>query len=756
MQMILIDRGLWEYVDGSQPAPVLGVDANEAAQAKLVEWKKKDNCAMAQIALTVGNGELVHIKGAKSSREAWLKLCSVHQAKGLAAKVFLRRRFFNIKLREGDSMQTHINNVKDLAEQLDAIGAAVNDNDVAMTLLSSLPEQYDNLIVALEARPSEELTSEFVASRLLAEEKRRQESFNGKVNSTTESAFIGNYNQGGFNDRRSTKRCGFCKRFNHTEDKCYRKHGYPVGHPLHNKSNVAAITKSNDDGVNKDDIRDEDLLAFTSQLDGSLTKEDWVIDSAASDHYCNNRAWFTDFQSIPVRNITVGDNRVIQAVGRGNVPVKFQANDKMQEGVINQVLYVPDIGVNLISVSRLALSGLQVSFVGDQCEISNKAGKVVACAKKGEGNLYRLPIRPIISTAYVGESDVISPDVKLWHDRLGHLNFDSMRLLNKGRLVTDFPLKKMPHHSQDNTVTQCEACIKGKSHRTAMPQAATHRANKVLELVHSDVCGPMRTLSLGGAKYFVTFIDDYSRFMVVKSMKEKSEVIRHFKEYRSWAQNATNRRIKMFRTDNGGEFISKEFNELLAKLGISRQTTPPYTPEHNGVAERANRTIMESARSMILGAHLDASYWGEAVMAAVYLRNRSPSRSVQGMTPYQAWTGEKPSLSHLRVFGCRAFAHIPDETRTKLDPKAVECVFVGYSLTSKAYRLYDPTRERIIISRDVTCLENQHSGSESEVVEIIGGGGVQNLTEDQVPSNDPIPDFIPDSDDDEEVIVGKH
>src|SRR3984957_14053646 len=698
MQMILIDRGLWEYVDGSQPAPVLGADTNEAAQAKLVEWKKKDNCAMAQIALTVGNTELVHVKGAKSSREAWLKLCSAFEAKGLASKVFLRRKFFSIQMPEGISMQAHINNVKELAEQLEAIGATLTDSDIAMTLLSSLPEEeYGSLVTALEARPSDELTTDFVIARLLAEEKRRQESFKAKVYSSAESAFIGNYNQGGSTNRRSTQKCGFCKRTNHTEEKCYRKHGYPVGHPLHNKTNVAAITRSNDNGEDSNkEIQDEDLWAFTSQLGGSLTKQDWVIDSAASDHYCNNKAWFTDFQSIPVRNITIGDNRVIHAVGRGNVPVKVQVNDRIQEGVINQALYVPDIGVNLISVSRLALSGLEVSFVEDRCVISNKSGKVLACARRGEGNLYRLPIRPSVSTAYVGESSDVSPDVKLWHDRLGHLNLDGMRLLNSGRLVKDFPPQKVPGRSEVNVVTQCEACIKGKSHRAPMPQAATHRATKVLELVHSDVCGPIRTPSIGGAKYFVTFIDDYSRFVVVKSMKLKSEVMGHFTAYRSWAENVTNRRIKVLRSDNGGEYISKEFDQLLAKLGITRQTTPPYTPEHNGVAERANRTIVECARSMMQGAHLDYSYWGEAVMTAVYLRNRSPSRSVQRMTPYEAWTGEKPSLSHLKVFGCRAFAHIPDEKRTKLEPKAIECVFVGYSLTSKAYRLYDPIGQRLI------------------------------------------------------------
>ena len=119
--------------------------------------------------------------------------------------------------------------------------------------------------------------------------------------------------------------------------------------------------------------------------------------------------------------MTFNNNRVIHATGRGNVPVKVQANDKTQDGVINQALYVPDIGVNLISVSRLAQSGLQIAFVDDQCMISGKGGKVIACARRGEGNLYRLPIRPIVNTPYVGQSANVDPDVKLWHDRLGHL-----------------------------------------------------------------------------------------------------------------------------------------------------------------------------------------------------------------------------------------------------------------------------------------------------------------------------------------------
>lgn len=611
--MILIDRGLWEIVNGSEVPPVS--DGSEAAKTRLADWKKKDNCAMAQIALTIGNTELVHIKGAKSAHEAWTKICSVYEAKGLATKIFLRRKFFNIKFRENDSMQAHINNVREIADQLDAIGAPVNDSDIAMTLLCSLPEQYDSLTVALESRPSNELTFEFVASRLLAEEKRRQESFNVKVNGTTEAAFLGTSSQ---NEKRNIKRCSFCKQLRHTEQNCYRKHGFPAGHPLHGKSNLAAITQSTNENSDTKLDSNQNLYGFAG-TDGGFgdLKNEWIIDSAASDHYCNNRDMFTDFKSIPAKNITLGDNRVIPAVGCGNILVKIRVDSNPSNDVcvkIADALYVPGMVVNLVSVSKLVKNGLTVSFANNECVVSHNSGKILCRVTPSSGNLYRFsvqPIKPVTNTAYIVDSNSKQEiNVKLWHDRLGHLNLESMKLLKNRHLVTDFGISDINNELDLNKLTQCEACIKGKIHRTAMPNSATHRASKILELVHSDVCGPMNTTSLGGAKYFVTFIDDYSRFTVVKLMKAKSEVIEHFIAYRNWAENITNQRIKVLRSDNGDEYVSKEFDQLLSQSGISRQKSPPYTPEHNGVAERANRTIVECARSMLHGADLDHSFWG--------------------------------------------------------------------------------------------------------------------------------------------------
>ena len=224
----------------------------------------------------------------------------------------------------------------------------------------------------------------------------------------------------------------------------------------------------------------------------------------------------------------------------------------------------------------------------------------------------------------------------------------------------------------------CDSCQMGKSHRAAMPQAASQRATQALELVHSDICGPMRAASLHQrAVYFVTFIDDYSRFTVVYAIRRKSEAFQCFLAYKAYAENTTGKRLRCLRSDGGGEYHSVQFNDYLRVNGITRQTTPPHTPEHNGVAERANRTLVESAKFMLHTAQLPPTYWALALAMAAFIRNRSPTRALHRMTPYEAWTGAKPSLAGLRVFGCLAYVHIPKANRSKLEYKARPCIFVG-------------------------------------------------------------------------------
>jgi transposase InsO family protein len=267
------------------------------------------------------------------------------------------------------------------------------------------------------------------------------------------------------------------------------------------------------------------------------------------------------------------------------------------------------------------------------------------------------------------------------------------------KMVDGMNLKEVPLHHV------CEACIEGKQQRTSFPKDEVTKASKLLELVHSDVCGPMKTTSHGGARYFVTFINDFSRKIHVYLLKAKGEVFDKFKAYKALVENQTGMKIKTLRSDNGGKFVSKKFDNLLDECGIQRQTSAPYTPQQNGVAERANRTIMECARSMIRAQGLDLEFRAEAVNTAVYIKSRCPTKALESKTPQETWTCKKPDVSHLKFFGCKTFTHIPDEKRSKLESKSMPCVFLGYCEGTKAYHLMCVETKRIIKSRDVVFLE---------------------------------------------------
>ncbi|MCO5555235.1 hypothetical protein L7F22_008779 [Adiantum nelumboides] len=286
-------------------------------------------------------------------------------------------------------------------------------------------------------------------------------------------------------------------------------------------------------------------------------------------------------------------------------------------------------------------------------------------------------------------------DAELWHARFGHVGYGSLMTLQRHNMVHDLSLLEMPPRHV------CECCVLGKMHRFAFSQDGSVRATRKLQLVHSDVCGPMRTSPVGNSLYFVTFIDDFSRFCWVYPLKEKSDVFAVFQHNVSMVENETGCKVQTLRTDRRGEYMSGAFKDFLGKKGIKHQCTMPYTPQQNGVAESKNRSSMEMARCMLKAKSLPHKLWIEAVACATHVLNKCPTRALKTITPYESWYDRKPSVSYLRVFGCLAYAHIPQQLRGKLDDKAVKCIFVGYSSGSKGYRLYNPVTNKIFEIRDV-------------------------------------------------------
>uniref|UniRef100_A0A146LH62 Retrovirus-related Pol polyprotein from transposon TNT 1-94 n=3 Tax=Lygus hesperus TaxID=30085 RepID=A0A146LH62_LYGHE len=388
---------------------------------------------------------------------------------------------------------------------------------------------------------------------------------------------------------------------------------------------------------------------------------------------------------------------MLSSSGEGDVKVNIDG----QIRTISRVTLVPEISASLLSVSQMVKNGLTVTFDSSGCRIFLQE----ECSVKGQpvargsecGGVYKLDCsRPTVEPALAVTHHDSS--YTLWHKRLGHVNPKSMCLLRDG-LADGVNFKNIDADS-------CVSCLKGKLNRSPFPRSE-NRATQRLALIHSDLCGPMSEESFGGGRYMMIFVDDYTRKIFVYILRYKNQAFSTFLKVKALLENETNSKIKVLRTDNGTEYVNSEFSDFLEKSGIRHEVTIPHTPEQNGVAERANRTICEMARSMLLESDLPKPFWAEACSTAVYLKNRQPHRSLDGAIPEQLWTGKKIDLSHLRVFGCTAFAHIPKQFRKKFDAKSQQLIFVGYCLRSKGYRLLDlKNPKRIIRARDVSFIEN--------------------------------------------------
>lgn len=297
-------------------------------------------------------------------------------------------------------------------------------------------------------------------------------------------------------------------------------------------------------------------------------------------------------------------------------------------------------------------------------------------------------------------------DFERWHSRFGHLNSRDLNSLSSKGMVRGLDLK-MPKDFK------CMTCAVGKISTKSFPSYSQVNTKAVLELVHTDLCGPFRVRSQGGALYLMTITDDYSRFIFTYFLKNKCDAFEVFKLFTAMAEKQSGRKSMKVRSDNGKEYLNSRFKEFFEKNGVLHQTTISHTPQQNGVAERANRTLIEMARCMLHESGLPPSLWAEAVNTAAYIRNRSPTKVLGEVTPYEKWYSKKPSVAHFKTFGCDAVVLQKQRTGGKLEPKGLKMKFVGYENFSKGYRLFNTERREIVKARDVIFFESSFENAES-------------------------------------------
>ncbi|KAF2361468.1 Integrase catalytic core [Trinorchestia longiramus] len=352
--------------------------------------------------------------------------------------------------------------------------------------------------------------------------------------------------------------------------------------------------------------------------------------------------------------------------------------------------------------------GKDTHFNESTSESVDKNNKLIVASRKVRG-LYRQDCSYHVAPKC---SSVSSYD-RLWHKRFCHRGFDNLKKLNSLNLARGLD------YSLGNENVFCENCCDGMSHRLPFSRVDQRKVRKPLELIHSDVCVKINPSSLRGESYFVTFIDDYSRYTWVYIIKNKSDVFGVFTEFITLVENHYDHKIKILLTDNGGEYVSNDFERFLTLNGIVDQITVPKTPEKNGVAGRKNRTILEAVRAMLSDSKLPKIFWAEAVSTAVYVKNRSPTNAHKNLTPYQALKRHKPNLQHFRTFGCMAYAHVPKDEREKLDSKSKICVLLEYGSGTKGYRLYDFNAKKVLLSRDVIFNESRCMSFEKQPLKEI-------------------------------------
>ena len=555
-------------------------------------------------------------------------------------------------------------------------------------------------------------------------------------------------NNRSFRPQKSTPRdelwCTYCKKPRHTKEHCWKLYGKPSTHsqewgqrgeqPRQTQGQAHVTVQNPTQGFGGLSIEDmEKLKNLLGSMDKLATKPDtqassqgrcsltlsgkepislglnalgdefrnaWILDSGATDHMTHSSNHFKTYTPCPSsRKITVADGTTTTVAGLGDV----QVNSDL---ILKNVLHVPRLSMNLISIHKLTQDlPCRITFFTSYCEFQDQdSGKKIGLAKEHNG-LYYLSasnqpelIKSVLSTSLfsLSNKDVIW----LHHRRLGHLSFSKLKImfpnLFKGLNVQSF---------------HCDICEFAKHTRVPFP-ISNKKSSSPFFLIHSDIWGPSTIPNITGSRWFVTFIDDCTRVSWIYLLKNKSDVSHVFPVFHSMIKNQFGTKIKRIRSDNARDYFNQTLSPYFQTEGIIHESSCIITPQQNGVAERKNRHLLECTRALLFEQNVPKHYWGEAILTSAYVINRMPSRVLEFQSPLETLSQFFPDIRSSfnltpRVFGCTSFVHVHNHNRGKLDPRALKCVFVGYSTTQKGYKCYHPHTRKLYVTSDVTFVENK-------------------------------------------------
>jgi transposase InsO family protein len=689
---MLIDKDLWEVTEGTEVCPLPYSDDDSTATAsqkaerekQIVEWNKKNNKARAAIVLSVTDGPKGYIQSESTAKAMWDKLKKLYEERGYNARYLALTSLISTRYEDMKSIEEYTEHIKQTARRLADMGSKLDEWIVTSVLLANLGPTYETYVTLKRqsARTKDPELDEVIAE--LIDESR--------VNDTKDAAAMSIRKEQKAGTKKFKGICNYCKKPGHKQADCYARH------PEKRPKQIPSAPRSHHVEGTKKEAASEAFFTFSVSADGQAVHRDkWYVDTGATDHICTSRKAFQEYTACKRRVYSA--TGFVEAQGIGSVDLDTALPDGSRSVVhLKDVLHVPSMFANLISGSRMTRG--KVTF-DNATFLMQRDGITIGYAPL-DGGLFslRLAFKTFAASVTAPQS------METWHRRLGHLNYESVKHLVHMSNGMDLTGQEEQGH--------CEPCSLSKIQK-AYTRTPGQRAEGVFELIHSDLVGPITPTGYDGARYYVTFTDDYTRLTRVFTLKEKSQLMAKLKEFYAWCFAQRGVKIKRLRSDNGTEFNNGPLRQWMADVGIQWEPTVTYSPEQNGLAERSQRTLTEKARAMIADSGLDKTLWPELIMTANYLRNRSPTKRL-GMTPYEAYEGTKPSLQHLRIIGSTVYTLIPKERRqqsAKFDDRSQKCRLIGYDGES-IYRVWNPLTRRVTRVKDVVIDECNQTGQKAQ------------------------------------------
>ncbi|KAF3633924.1 putative glucan endo-1,3-beta-glucosidase A-like [Capsicum annuum] len=539
-------------------------------------------------------------------------------------------------------------------------GLIVNDAFQVAAIVEKLPPLWKDFKNYLKHKRKEMTVEDFIV-RLRIEEDNKAADRRSKRNSTINGAHIVE------DDQNNSKKRKKAEQGSNQPKKKFKGKRFNCGKIGHKSMDCHAPKKGKKKyqaNMIESNKECDDLCVMFSECNLVGDPREWWMDSGATRHVCANKELFSSFAPAQVEEIIYMANSVTAKVeGTGKVCLKMTSGKVLTP---NNVLYIPKLRRNLISVSLLDKNGFKYVTISEKIVI-NKGEMYVGKDYLTEGlykmNVMTIEINKSLNSSYFLES------YDLWNEHLGHVNYETLRKLINLEVLPNFECNK----------SKCQTCVESKY--TKHPYKSIERNSNPLDLVYTVICDMKSTPSRGGKKYLITFIDDCTRYCYVYLLNSKDKAIDAFRQYKTEVENQLDKKIEMI-SDRSGEYESL-FAEICVENEIVHQTTAPYSPQSNGIAESKNQTLKEMMNVLLISSSLTQNLWGKAILTANRILNRVPHSKTQSI-PYEKWKGRKPNLKYFKVWGCLAKVQIPMPKRVKIGPKIVDCVFIGYAKSSKA------------------------------------------------------------------------